>query len=45
MTEELKNDIEDNDNQQEDLISVDFLEKKQRELMTSTIDYNLIIND
>ena len=41
MTEELKNDIEDNDNQQEDLISVDFLEKKQRELMTSTIDYNL----
>lgn len=41
MVEEIKNDIEDNDNQQEDLSSVNFLEKKQRELLTSTIDYNL----
>lgn len=41
MTEELKNDIEDNENQQEDLAAVNFLEKKQRELLTSTIDYNL----
>lgn len=41
MTEELKNDIEDNENQQEDLAFVNFLEKKQRELLTSTIDYNL----
>lgn len=41
MTEDIKNDIEDNDNQQEELSSVNFLEKKQRELLTSTIDYNL----
>ena len=41
MTEEYKNDIEENDNQQEDLSQVNFLEKKQRELLTSTIDYNL----
>lgn len=41
MKEDIKNDIEDNDSQQEELSSVNFLEKKQRELLTSTIDYNL----
>ncbi len=40
MNEEYKNDIEETDNQLED-VSVNFLEKKQRELLTSTIDYNL----
>lgn len=41
MTENYKNDYEENDNQNDDLSSVNFLEKKQRELLTSTIDYNL----
>lgn len=41
MTEEYKNDIEETDNQSEDISTVNFLEKKQRELLTSTIDYNL----
>lgn len=41
MTEEFKNDIEDNDNQSEEQSRINFLEKKQRELLTSTIDYNL----
>lgn len=41
MTEEYKNDFEENDNQDQDLSSVNFLDKKQRELLTSTIDYNL----
>jgi hypothetical protein len=40
MPEVYKNDIEDTDNSSEE-ISVDFLEKKQRELLTNTIDYNL----
>lgn len=40
MAEEYKNDFEENDNRSED-ISVNFLDKKQRELLTSTIDYNL----
>ena len=40
MTEEYKNDIEESD-LSSDEISVDFLDKKQRELLTSTIDYNL----
>ncbi len=39
--EEYKNDIEENENQLEDISAVNFLEKKQRELLTSTIDYNL----
>ncbi len=41
MTEIFKNDYEENDNQNEEISSVNFLEKKQRELLTSTIDYNL----
>ncbi len=41
MTEEYKNDIEETDNQSEEVSSVNFLDKKQRELLTSTIDYNL----
>lgn len=41
MTEEYKNDIEESDNQSEEVSSVNFLDKKQRELLTSTIDYNL----
>lgn len=41
MIEEYKNDMEESDNQQEELSPVNFLEKKQRELLTSTIDYNL----
>jgi hypothetical protein len=40
MVDEFKNDIEDNDGQ-DDVLAVNFLEKKQRELLTSTIDYNL----
>jgi|GEM_PF-6193832 len=41
MTEEYKNDIVETDNQSEDISQVNFLDKKQRELLTSTIDYNL----
>ncbi len=41
MTEDFKNDFEENDSQGDELSSVNFLEKKQRELLTSTIDYNL----
>lgn len=41
MTEGYKNDIEETDNQSEEISSVNFLDKKQRELLTSTIDYNL----
>lgn len=41
MTEEYKNDIEETDNQSEEVSPVNFLDKKQRELLTSTIDYNL----
>jgi hypothetical protein len=40
MTENLRNDIEETDLSSEEL-SVNFLDKKQRELLTSTIDYNL----
>lgn len=40
MPDEFKNDIEDND-QSEEISPVNFLNKKQRELLTSTIDYNL----
>ncbi|REC41341.1 MULTISPECIES: DUF262 domain-containing protein [Chryseobacterium] len=43
MTENeiLKNDIEENENLNEETSFINFLEKKQRELLTSTIDYNL----
>ncbi len=41
MAKEYKNDFEENDNQSEDTSPVNFLDKKQRELLTSTIDYNL----
>jgi len=42
MDETYKNDYEDVGNtDEEQKISVNFLEKKQRELLTSTIDYNL----
>jgi len=41
MTEEYKNDIEETENQSEEISSINFLDKKQRELLTSTIDYNL----
>lgn len=41
MKEEFKNDFEETDNQLEEVSSVNFLEKKQREIITSTIDYNL----
>jgi len=41
MTEEYKNDIEETENQSEEVSPVNFLDKKQRELLTSTIDYNL----
>jgi hypothetical protein len=41
MTDDFKNDIEENDNQEQELSQINFLEKKQRELLTSTIDYNL----
>lgn len=41
MNENYKNDIEETDIPSEDIIAVNFLEKKQRELLTSTIDYNL----
>jgi len=41
MTDDYKNDIEESDNLTEEVSSVNFLEKKQRELLTSTIDYNL----
>ncbi len=41
MAENYKNDIDDTDNQSEEVSQVNFLEKKQRELLTSTIDYNL----
>ncbi len=40
MEAKYKNDYEDNDFSG-DINTVDFLEKKQRELITSTIDYNL----
>ena len=41
MNEDYKNDIEDTEPTSEDISAVNFLEKKQRELLTSTIDYNL----
>lgn len=41
MSDNYKNDIEETDNQSEEISSVNFLEKKQRELLTSTLDYNL----
>ncbi len=40
MTEVLKNDIDEIDDSQ-DKEFIDFLNKKQRELITSTVDYNL----
>lgn len=39
-TENLKNDIEDTDNTEDSSVVI-FLNKKQRELITSTVDYNL----
>jgi len=41
MAEEYKDDVEENIDQSEVSSDVNFLEKKQRELLTSTIDYNL----
>lgn len=41
MDDDYKNDFEENDNQDQESSQVNFLEKKQRELLTSTIDYNL----
>jgi hypothetical protein len=41
MKEEYKNDLEETENQSDEVSTVNFLEKKQRELLTSTIDYNL----
>lgn len=40
MEENLKNDIEEYDNSGDQIV-IDFLNKKQRELITSTVDYNL----
>lgn len=41
MEKKYKDDYEDDDDSSEDINTVNFLEKKQRELITSTIDYNL----
>jgi hypothetical protein len=41
MNDKLNNDIEETDEYEINETSVNFLEKKQRELLTSTIDYNL----
>ena len=44
MEEKLRNDIEEIDENSELDTTVQFLDKKQRELLTSTIDYNLGAN-
>ena len=40
MEEKYRNDYEENDDSTDES-QIDFLKKKQRELITSTIDYNL----